>query len=68
MSLHDLIVLSQKCEELEGKLEEAVEVIRFYAADSIDHHNYHATMGTKLTTKARELLAKHPNPSEAPNS
>jgi hypothetical protein len=45
-------------EGLERKLETATQALEWYAADSIDHHNYHALMGTKLTEKAKQALAR----------
>lgn len=40
------------------KYGKALEVIKWYADDLIDHHNYHATMGTVLSKKAKEFLGE----------
>lgn len=46
----------QRIVKLEVEIKELTEALEWYADESINQHNYHATMNTDLTAKAREVL------------
>lgn len=52
----DVKKLAEKIDQMSEIKCKLVEALKWYAEDSIDHHNYHSLMGTNLTKKAKEVL------------
>lgn len=50
------VVNSDHARSLERDNARLREALEWYSDESINHHNYHATMGTDLTAKARAAL------------
>jgi chromosome segregation ATPase len=52
-------LMCEACEIFRTRLSECEAALKWYCNESINHHNYHALMGTDLISRARDYFAKH---------